>query len=146
MPEPFIQVIIEEVARYYNVDPLAILGKDRHLSVARARHAAMYVTRLAGGYSFPQIGEAFGGKDHTTVMSACRKMARRSAADPKFKDAVDELVNNVLGIGLAGGPVKIRSEILPLLQEQVALGIYGKSVEDLVDRILCDYFQRELKR
>ncbi len=146
MPEPFIQVIIEAVARYYNVDPLAIVGTDRHLSVARARHVAMYVSRLAGKCSYPQIGEAFGNKDHTTARSACQKMERRAAADPEFKEVVGELVKDVLGIGLAGGPVKIRHEILVLLQEQVAQGIYGKSVEDLVDRILCDYFQRELKQ
>jgi len=146
VPEPFIQVIIETVARYYNVDPLAMVSKDRHLSTMVARHTAMYVARVAGKFSYPQIGDGFRKRDHSTIMSACRRMEQRCQDDAQYARTITDLVNEVRGVGLAGGPVKIRPAILTLLQDRVEQGIYARSVEELVDRVLCDYFQRELKR
>ncbi len=141
MPEPFLQTIVEAVARQYSVEPRGILSKDRHKSLSVARHTAMYVARLAGHFSFPQIGEAF-NRNHTSVMTACKKMALRAASDAAYERKVTALVLEVQGLGLTGGPVKIRAELLGLVQKRVDSGIYGKTVEDEVDRILCEHFQR----
>lgn len=146
MPEPLLTVVIETVARYYSVDPASIVSAERYLSQVTARHTAMYVARLAGSFSYPQIAEAFKRGHHATVMSACKKMAARTLREPAYDRTIKELVREVQGIGLSGGPVKIRPELIALIEERVKAGIYGGSVEDVVDRILCDYFQREMAR
>jgi chromosomal replication initiator protein len=52
----------------------ALVGKGRQQSVVYARHVGMYVARKLTGASYPEIGRAFGDRDHTTVMHADRKM------------------------------------------------------------------------
>jgi len=144
--EPLIQATIDVVARYCGTSRASILSDDRHQSVIVARHTAIYVSRLAGDFSYPQIGEDF-GRDHTTIMNACQRMAARSLRDKNFAMAVDLLVQQVLGLGsFSGAPVRVRTELLVLIKERVKLGIFGGSVEDIVDRILCEHFQRELQK
>ena len=145
MPEPLFNVVIRVVARYYSVTPEMILSRDRMKSATVARSTAMYVARLAGDFSYPEIGDAF-NRDHTTAMSAIKKTARLAAKDPLFRDAVAELQREVKGLGVEGDRITIRHEILHLLQEQVKQGIYGASVEDIVDRILCAHFQRDREK
>jgi hypothetical protein len=53
-----------------------LLGRDRHKSIAAARHVAMWVTRKRYAMSFPDIGAVFGGRDHTSAMSACRRVEK----------------------------------------------------------------------
>ena len=67
--------IIEATAARFRMSISSIRGGDRHKTPARARHIAMHITHmLLPGMSFPEIGGAF-GVDHSTVMSACRKVA-----------------------------------------------------------------------
>ena len=51
-----------------------ILSKRRSRSVARPRQMAMFLAKELTNYSLPEIGEAFGGRDHTTVIHACKKI------------------------------------------------------------------------
>ena len=51
-------------------------GGRRHQGVSRARAVAMYLARELTGASYPAIGQAFGGKDHSSVIAACRRVAR----------------------------------------------------------------------
>lgn len=146
MTEPLIQSVIEIVGRYYGTSRASILSDDRHQSVIVARHTAIYVSRLAGGFSYPQIAEGF-GRDHTSVMHACKRMTARTLKDKNFAKAVDLLVQQAIGMGsFTGAPVRVREELLVLIKERVKLGIFGGSVEDIVDRILCEHFQRELQK
>lgn len=141
MPEPLFDVVIRCVARYYSVTPEMILSGDRVKSATVARSTAMYVARLAGDFSYTEIGDAF-NRHHTTAMSLIKKTARLAAKDPRFQAAVELLQDEVKGVGIEGDRITIRREVLVLLEEQVKQGIYGRSVEDIVDRILCAYFQR----
>lgn len=146
MTEPLIQSVIEVVARYYGMSKAEIFGDDRHQSVIMARHTAIYVSRLAGDCSYSEIGRAF-CREHTTVMNACQRMTERALKDKNFAKTVDLLVQQVLGLGgFSGEPVRVRAELLVLVKERVKLGIFGGSVEDVVDRILCEHFQRELQK
>ncbi len=147
MTEPIFRQIIQLVARYYAVDANSILGEDRHKSVILARHTAIYVSQLAGDFSYSEIGEAF-GRNHTSIMNACQRMAARTVKDKAFAQAVDLLVQQAIGLnaGTPGAPVRVRTELLHLIKERVKLGIFGASVEDIVDRILCEHFQRELQK
>jgi chromosomal replication initiator protein len=71
------------VAEYYNIKISDILSKRRNRTIARPRQVAMALAKELTNHSLPEIGEAFGGRDHTTVLHACRKIAelRESNAD-----------------------------------------------------------------
>ncbi|MCB1685910.1 MAG: chromosomal replication initiator protein DnaA, partial [Pseudomonadales bacterium] len=71
------------VAEYYNIKISDILSKRRNRTIARPRQVAMALAKEVTNHSLPEIGEAFGGRDHTTVLHACRKIAelRESNAD-----------------------------------------------------------------
>ena len=71
------------VAEYYNIKISDLLSQRRNRSIARPRQMAMSLAKELTNHSLPEIGEAFGGRDHTTVLHACRKIAelRISNAD-----------------------------------------------------------------
>ncbi|MEM6999794.1 MAG: chromosomal replication initiator protein DnaA [Pseudomonadota bacterium] len=71
------------VAEYYNIKLADMLSKRRNRTVARPRQIAMCLAKELTNHSLPEIGDAFGGRDHTTVLHACRKVAelRESSAD-----------------------------------------------------------------
>jgi len=70
-----IENIQKTVAEYYNIKISDILSKRRNRSIARPRQMAMSLAKELTNHSLPEIGEAFGGRDHTTVLHACRKIA-----------------------------------------------------------------------
>ena len=67
-----VENIQRTVAEYYKIKFSDLLSKRRSRSVARPRQVAMYLTKQLTTKSLPEIGEAFGGRDHTTVLHACR--------------------------------------------------------------------------
>ena len=66
--------IQKTVADYYKVKVSDLLSKKRSRSIARPRQMAMALSKNLTSHSLPEIGEAFGGRDHTTVLHACRKI------------------------------------------------------------------------
>ena len=72
---PTIGQIQSTVADVFDVDVSVINGKTRWAEYVRPRHIAMYLARMNTRASFPEIGRRFGGRDHTTVMHACNKIA-----------------------------------------------------------------------
>ena len=70
------------VAEYYDVSVKDIMGRKRTRSIARPRQIAMALSRELTGDSYPDIGQSFGGRDHTTVMHGCEKVAQLRAEDP----------------------------------------------------------------
>ncbi len=70
------------VAEFYDVSVKDLMGKKRTRSIARPRQIAMSLARELTGDSFPDIGQSFGGRDHTTVMHACDKIAQLRTEDP----------------------------------------------------------------
>lgn len=71
---PALRRTLERVAGAYGLTPRDMYGRDRRLRVARVRQLAMALCRETGA-SYPEIGVAF-SRDHTTVMAACRKVAK----------------------------------------------------------------------
>lgn len=63
------------VAEYYKIKVADLLSKRRSRSIARPRQVAMALSKELTNHSLPEIGDAFGGRDHTTVLHACRKIA-----------------------------------------------------------------------
>lgn len=75
--------ILRTVAEYYKIKVADLLSKRRNRSVARPRQVAMALCKELTNHSLPEIGDAFGGRDHTTVLHACRtiKSLREQDAD-----------------------------------------------------------------
>ena len=62
------------VAEYFNIKMADMLSKRRNRSIARPRQIAMALAKELTNHSLPEVGDAFGGRDHTTVLHACRKI------------------------------------------------------------------------
>jgi chromosomal replication initiator protein len=78
--------IQKTVAEYYKIRVSDLLSKRRNRSIARPRQLAMTLCKELTNHSFPEIGDAFGGKDHTTVLHACRKIADLRKSQQKLEE------------------------------------------------------------
>jgi len=86
-----IETIQREVAGYFDVKLHDMKGPKRHRAIAHPRMVAMYLARKLTKMSFPEIGGRFGGKDHSTVISAVRKIERLCGEDPTVRSVVGTL-------------------------------------------------------
>jgi chromosomal replication initiator protein len=89
--------VIRRVADVYGVTVDRILGRDRSRQVALPRQVAMYLLREESNISLPQIGETLGGRDHTTVMYGCDKVADLLERDDRFRRQVFDLKEQLYG-------------------------------------------------
>lgn len=80
-----VEQIIAAVSKFYRMGPEVITDRGRSKDVAAARQMAMYLAREETGASLPQIGEAIGGRDHTTVMHGWEKIASQIEQDDKLR-------------------------------------------------------------
>ena len=78
------------VAEHYKIKVAQILSKRRNRSVARPRQLAMALAKELTSHSLPEIGDAFGGRDHTTVLHACRKIKELKETNP---DIIEDYTN-----------------------------------------------------
>ncbi|MCB9793930.1 MAG: chromosomal replication initiator protein DnaA [Alphaproteobacteria bacterium] len=78
--------IMREVARFYNVKVADIKGGRRLKGIVRPRQVAMYLSRRHTELSFPDLGKAFGGRDHSTVQYACKRVKQQSTKDEDLRD------------------------------------------------------------
>ncbi len=83
------------VAEYYKIKISDILSKRRSRSVARPRQVAMALAKEVTNHSLPEIGEAFGGRDHTTVLHACRRIAELSETDADIREDYKNLLRTL---------------------------------------------------
>ncbi len=74
------------VAEYYKIKVSDLLSKRRTRSVTRPRQLAMALAKELTNHSLPEIGEAFGGRDHTTVLHACKKIVELQGLDPVIRE------------------------------------------------------------
>jgi chromosomal replication initiator protein len=91
-----IDEIQKKTAEYYKLDLRELHSARRARRVARPRQVAMYLARELTSRSLPDIGRRFGGRDHTTVLHACRRIEALCKTDPVFQQEVDFL-RKVLG-------------------------------------------------
>jgi chromosomal replication initiator protein len=79
------------VCHHFRLRSSDLVSKDRHKSIAFARHVAMYLCKQRLRASYPEIGRAFGGRDHTTVMNAVRKIDAQRELDAELRGHIEEL-------------------------------------------------------
>ncbi|MCQ4241245.1 chromosomal replication initiator protein DnaA [Stutzerimonas stutzeri] len=83
------------VAEYYKIKIADLLSKRRSRSVARPRQVAMALSKELTNHSLPEIGDAFGGRDHTTVLHACRKIAELRELDADIREDYKNLLRTL---------------------------------------------------
>ncbi len=83
------------VAEYYKIKISDLLSKRRSRSVARPRQVAMALSKELTNHSLPEIGDAFGGRDHTTVLHACRKIAELKESDADIREDYKNLLRTL---------------------------------------------------
>jgi chromosomal replication initiator protein len=89
------QKIVNVVADYYNLTPSQITGKDRTGQIVLARHISMYLIRKHLDIPLKKVGEMFGGKDHTTVMSAITKVDKELKTNEQLQSAIADLEKKI---------------------------------------------------
>ena len=94
-PEITPQMIMMETSRYYDIGLDELCGASRSRQLVIARQIAMYLCRELTDLSLPKIGQLFGGRDHTTVMHAERKIRESMAERRPVYDQVSELTNRI---------------------------------------------------
>lgn len=86
-----ISIIQKAVADYYGITVEVLKGKKRSKNIAYPRMVAMYLSRMLTDESFPRIGLEFGGKDHSTIIHACDKIANDLKENKKLQEIVNEI-------------------------------------------------------
>jgi chromosomal replication initiator protein len=86
-----VEAIQREVSSYFEVKLHDLKGPKRHRAVSHPRMIAMYLSRQLTSMSYPEIGSRFGGKDHSTIISAVRKIEKKMADDPSLRSVVSTL-------------------------------------------------------
>jgi len=87
--------IQKTVADYYGLQIKDLLSKRRTRSLARPRQVAMALTKELTEHSLPEIGDAFAGRDHTTVLHACRQIRTLMETDGKLREDWDKLIRKL---------------------------------------------------
>ena len=87
--------IIQAVADYYGLTHQQITSKTRTKNIANARHISIYLCRHLLNLSYIKIGEEFGGRDHSTIISACTKVSRQIKSDPAMATAIQQIENSI---------------------------------------------------
>lgn len=87
--------IIDTVADYYGLTHQQIVSKTRTKNIANARHISIYLCRSKLNLSYIKIGDEFGGRDHATIISACRKVEKGIKSDLAMKTAIQDLEKRI---------------------------------------------------
>ncbi len=90
-------VVFDLVAKKFNTTVEKLLGRDRSRDVALPRQIAMYILREEANFSFPQIGEVLGGRDHSTVMYAIEKIADQIERDDRLRRDIVSIKQQLYG-------------------------------------------------
>ena len=89
-------IIIDSVSRYFNLSVEDILSKKRTKELVFPRQISMYLCRTLTNMSYPDIGKAFNGRDHTTVMYACDQVNKQVNTNTELKHIMEELKKNII--------------------------------------------------
>lgn len=90
-----VEKIINEVSHIFNVSPDEIRSQNRNAQISTARQVAIYVISKITGLSYTSIGKDFGGRDHSTVVYAVKKVKSVMQKDPAYRATVEDLIKNI---------------------------------------------------
>ncbi|MEI6499095.1 MAG: chromosomal replication initiator protein DnaA [bacterium] len=92
-------LIIREVHKYFHIPIEEILGRKRTRELVNPRQITMYLLRHECNLSFPEIGREMGGKDHSTIMHGCDKIAASLSSNPKIKEDLANIKEKIFAFG-----------------------------------------------
>ncbi len=92
---PTADVIIEEVCRFYSIEPSTLRGQGRSKDISLARQIAMYLIRRMTNLSLKEIGAEFGNRDHSTVLSALNRMENLIKTDAEKAEIIKDITTNI---------------------------------------------------
>lgn len=90
-----IEIIQKVVAEHYNITVRELTGKKRTPKISMPRHIAIYIAREMVGYSFPELGNEFGGRDHTTTMNSYEKIENLLKTDSGLNSTIEMLKREI---------------------------------------------------
>jgi chromosomal replication initiator protein len=90
-----IEAIIKAVAEKHNMPPTQLKVKSNERRIAYPRQIAMYLVKELTAASLPEIGRAFGGKHHTTVLHSVHKIERQRHKDPDLNSLIHSLIDSI---------------------------------------------------
>jgi len=90
-----VPLIQEKVARYFNILLSDLKKNKRQKTIVLPRQVAMFLSRELTSYSLPEIGQLFGGKDHTTVLYAYKKIKGEMAKNSVLKKQINSIVQDI---------------------------------------------------
>ena len=93
--EVTVEEIQKTVAHHFNIKVADIRSAKRLKALILPRQIAMYLSRQLTGCSYPEIGERFGGKDHSTIIHAIRKIEKNLEDDLNLRVTIDNLKNSL---------------------------------------------------
>lgn len=89
------ELVIETVEQYFNLRENDLKSSKKTRNIAYPRQMAMYIIKELTDYNLTKIGQVFGGKDHTTVIHAIRKIEQDMATDVNTKNTVEDIIKNI---------------------------------------------------
>lgn len=92
---PSADTIIQEVARFYELDSTAIRGQSQNKEIANARNVAMYIIREMTQLSLMEIGQHFGGRHHSTVLNSIKRVEKNMKEQPEMSEIIRDITNAV---------------------------------------------------
>lgn len=98
------EAVMNAVTSLFGVSPEDLKGNSRRREISQARQIAMYLMRQHTDLSLPKIGEEFGGKDHTTVLYSCEKIAQRIQQEPDLANTLRQLNDRIHLANRLGNP------------------------------------------
>ena len=94
---PSADVIIQEVARYYEMDSETLRGQSQNKETATARNVAMYIIREMTNLSLQEIGKEFGGRHHSTVLNSINRVEKMMKQQPEMSEIIRDITTAVNG-------------------------------------------------
>ena len=91
---PSADTIIQEVARFYELDADSLRGQGQSKDIATARNVAMYIIREMTQLSLAEIGQLFGGRHHTTVINSINRV-EKMMKEPEVNEIIRDIINAV---------------------------------------------------
>ncbi len=92
---PSADTIIQEVARFYELDGAALQGQSQNKEISTARNVAMYIIREMTQLSLAEIGQQFGGRHHSTVLNSINRVEKMMKAQPELSEIIRDITNAV---------------------------------------------------
>ena len=92
---PSADTIIQEVARFYELDTAAITGQSQNKEISTARNVSMYIIREMTQLSLAEIGQLFGGRHHSTVLNSINRVEKMMKTQPELMEIIRDITNAV---------------------------------------------------